>query len=110
MFTRSYRFERSETNDAQNWMTKKNVTTYNVATKCDEGTPLAENEKVQNRSLATTRPFRTNFLEGVKGFSIRARHKTLFTDYHLPVFQKLRWSNTFNQVKSCTKHGRPNQP
>ena len=29
-----------------------------VATKCDEGTPLAENEKAQNRSLATTRPFR----------------------------------------------------
>ena len=52
-------FERSETNDdAKNWMTKKNVTSNNVATKCEEGTPLAENEKAQNRLLATTQPFR----------------------------------------------------
>ena len=29
-----------------------------VATKCDEGRPLAENKAAQNRSLATTRPFR----------------------------------------------------
>ena len=29
-----------------------------VAKKCDEGAPLAENEKAQNKSLETTRPFR----------------------------------------------------
>ena len=33
----------------------------------------------------------------------------LFKDYHLSVFQKLRPSNTCNQVKSCTKHGRSDQ-
>ena len=44
--------------DAQNWMTKKNVTSTNVATKCDKGTLLVENQKAQNRSLATTQPFR----------------------------------------------------
>ena len=32
-----------------------------------------------------------------------------FKDYHLSVFQKLRYSDTCNQVKSCTKHGRPGQ-
>ena len=32
-----------------------------------------------------------------------------FNDYYLSVFQKLGHSNTCNQVKSCTKHGRPNQ-
>ena len=36
-FTRSYRFERSDTNDAQNWMTKKNIASYNVATKMWRG-------------------------------------------------------------------------
>ena len=29
--------------------------------------------------------------------------------YHLSVFQKLRHSDTCNRVKSCTKHGRPDQ-
>ena len=33
----------------------------------------------------------------------------LSKDYHLSVFQKLRHSNTWNQVKSCLKHGRPHQ-
>ena len=32
-----------------------------------------------------------------------------FKDYHLSVLQKLRHSDTFNQVESCTKHGRPDQ-
>ena len=32
-----------------------------------------------------------------------------FKDYHLSLFQKLRRSDTCNQVKSCTKHGRPDQ-
>ena len=30
-------------------------------------------------------------------------------DYHLSVFQKLRHSDTCNQVKSCTKDGKPDQ-
>ena len=30
-------------------------------------------------------------------------------DYRLSVFQKLQYYDTCNQVKSCTKHGRPNQ-
>ena len=30
-------------------------------------------------------------------------------DYHLSVLQKLRNSDTCNQVKSCTKHGKPDQ-
>ena len=32
-----------------------------------------------------------------------------FKNYHLSVFQKWQHSNTCNQVKSCTKHGRPDQ-
>ena len=31
-----------------------------------------------------------------------------FPDYHLSVFQKLWQPDTCNEVKSCTKHGRPN--
>ena len=30
-----------------------------------------------------------------------------YLDYYLSPFQKLRYSDTYNQVKSCTKHGRP---
>ena len=30
-------------------------------------------------------------------------------DYHLSALQKLRYFDTCNQVKSCTKHGRPDQ-
>ena len=33
----------------------------------------------------------------------------LFKDYHLSVFQKLRHSDTWNLVKGCTKHDRPDQ-
>ena len=32
-----------------------------------------------------------------------------FEEVSLSVFQKLRQSDTGNQVKSCTKHGRPDQ-
>ena len=32
-----------------------------------------------------------------------------FKYYHLSVFQKLRHSDTCNQVKSCTKYGRPDK-
>ena len=32
-----------------------------------------------------------------------------FKDYHLSVLQKFQHSDTCNHVKSCTKHGRPNQ-
>ena len=36
--------------------------------------------------------------------------KLLINDYHLSVFQKVRLSDTCNQVKSdTTKHGRLNQ-
>ena len=35
--------------------------------------------------------------------------KHLFKDYHISVFQKLRHSDTYSQVKSCTKHDRPDQ-
>ena len=35
--------------------------------------------------------------------------KILIKHYHLSVFQKLQHSDTCSQVKSCTKHGRPNQ-
>ena len=51
-----------------------------VATKCDEGTPLAENEKAQNRLLATTQPFRAGLLNWR-----RARHL-----WHLEAVQVAR--------------------
>ena len=35
--------------------------------------------------------------------------KYQFKDYYLSVFQKLRHPDMHNQVKSCTKHGRPDQ-
>ena len=35
--------------------------------------------------------------------------KLLIKDVHLSVFQKLRWFDTCNQVKSCSKHDRPHQ-
>ena len=33
--------------------------------------------------------------------------ETILEDYHLLLFQNLRQSDTSKQVKSCTKHGRP---
>ena len=35
--------------------------------------------------------------------------KYSFKYYHLSVFQNLRHSDKCNQIKSCIKHGRPNQ-
>ena len=35
--------------------------------------------------------------------------KLLILRYHLSEFQKLRQSDTYNQVISCTRHGRPAQ-
>ena len=32
-----------------------------------------------------------------------------FKDYRLSVLQELRYSDTCNQIKCCTKHDRPNQ-
>ena len=50
----------------------------------------------QNLVVQTTRNFELKLLFNAK---------LSFEDYHLLVFQKLRHSDTCNQVKSCTKPG-----
>ena len=50
----------------------------------------------QNLMVQTTRNFELKLLFNAK---------LSFEDYHLLVFQKLRHSDTCNQVKSCTKPG-----
>ena len=63
---------------------------------------------IYNHFLTEMTPFWKTLLQLKLLFMLHYQHDQ-FKDYHLSAFQKLRHSDTCNQVKSCTKHGRPDQ-